>query len=167
MDVRFRLDGREPHRMFEGMRKRADNLRPANRRIGKAIDRSIHRQILTSGSPRWPAKSPKSGPGRPLIRTRRLLQSWRVLSVTKNRVVLGSKEDKAAGHQLGLPRRTGRVPAHSRLIRTAFGRQITPVRAQVSAHTVRMPALSARPVGILDKDLANAQKELTEHVLGP
>lgn len=99
---------------------RAHDQRKGWRRVGRHLKHAVEMQFRTEGvflnRRRWKPLSPpylarkraEGFTGGILTRTRLMRRSFRVLSITKNRLVFGSLDEKAAWHQRGagnLPRR--------------------------------------------------------------
>ena len=107
-------------KVLKDLQIRAHDQRKGWRRVGAHLKRTVDLQFRTEGvylnrkkwkplSPPYLAAKRKAGfTGGILTRTRFMRRSFRTLKITKNRLVFGSLDDKAAWHQHGagnLPRR--------------------------------------------------------------
>lgn len=116
--------------VLRNLRMRAHDQRPGWRKVARHLDKAIERQFDTEGvylngrrwtplSPPYAAKKKSAGfAGGILTRTGQLRRSFRTLRMTKNRLVFGSRLDRATWHQRG----TRNMPARPI---TNGGRRIT------------------------------------------
>lgn len=106
--------------VLRDLKMRAHDQRKGWRRAGRHLKRAVEMQFRTEGvylnkrkwkplSPPYLAAKRAAGFSGPILtRTTAMRRSFRVLSITRNRLVFGSTDDKAAWHQHGagnLPRR--------------------------------------------------------------
>ena len=148
--VLSKIDDRAIQRELQRLEKKAGDLHPCLANIGEYLVESTQGRFTKEEDPagvKWAAlkQSTKDRKKHTKILTESSgLRDSIIYTVRNNGLRVGTDKIYAAPHQFGIDKDL-HVPAHKRLVKTAFGEPLKfPVWAQVKAHTFN-PKLPARP----------------------
>lgn len=163
--VTIKIDDSEIKARLARMRRYAMDLQPAFREIGEELLLSVKRNFEEEGRPdRWKKSRRAAAENGQTLSDKGTLRNSFTYRATGSRLVLGTAVQYAAAHHFGLDKPVT-VPAHRRLVKTAFGKPLKfPVWAQVRAHTFN-PKITARPfLMIQENDRSNILRILQRHL---
>ncbi len=151
---------------LDGIALRSDDLAivlPALAAIGED---SIRENFAVGGRPRaWkPLKTPRTG-DKILIKSSDLLTANQSRITGDNEIDFINNMVYARAHNEGF-KRTVKVPAHQRMIKSAFGRSITPVSVKVKGHKRKMNLPKRRFGYIAPADVKEMQDIVAGYVVG-
>lgn len=146
-----------------GARERLADRRPALRAMGRMGVAQTKRRFQTKRAPDGSSWPPNRAKTELMIKSGLLVRSITDSPPDETGVAWGSNRVYAAIHQAGFDGPV-QVSAHSRVVRSLFGRKVSPFRQNVGAHTRNMK-VPARPyLGVNDADAAEHGEILVRYV---
>lgn len=164
-----RIDDREIQRELRRLERKED-LAPCLKNIGEYLVESTEDRFTKEVDPegaKWAAlkESTKNRKKHTKILTESSgLRSSIIYAVRNNGLRVGTNKIYGAAHQFGIDKDI-HVPAHQRLVRVAFKKELKfPVWSQVKAHSFN-PKLPARPfLGFSNEDRQEIMEITRDHI---
>lgn len=167
----YRYDDRQVLRAMRRLQEVAGNLRPALVNIGELLVRSTEDRFRDQQDPEGSSWAPLSAAtlkrkkGNKILTESRRLRDSIVYHAAGDALQVGTNVVYAAVHQFGSGAEPAKIPAHERLVKQAFGKQLRyPVWARVKGFS-RQQNIPARPfLGVSADDREQILEILQDHI---